>query len=469
MRVDRPTDAPSAKAGFTLIELLAVISIIAILVAILLPAVQRVRAAARSTQSKNNLSEMGVAMKHYEGLGQGNLRADDWEQTLSPFVDDASAIFVDPADDDGSPSYALSSKVVGMGANDDKKIAIVESDHRVIDLDVENCTAGEATITGIPVARHLSTTNALLYGGAVRTFEPTDIDLADTTKEPLVIWWLPDREHGVVCGSVVAITNPNPLPGPSGSEPDSTLTPEPTSEPSGTEPPPTACDPVLQLTFNDLSDLGRDTSGTGHHGVVYGSPQMDTNGVAGAIIFDGYSDYIEIDHHADLMPQTEITITYWIRYDFDKVHTIYAKRTDGNNAGYVAHTPVTTPSGTLTYNFFHIAGSSLPGNWPSTNVTYPAENQWCHIAITYDGTTITTYTNGSVAGTNAPGGAGEVTDAGTTKLRIGRNSYLTAVCSVVGCPPSDAWASLGGSLDDFRIYGCALDADDINAVQGDRQ
>ena len=52
--------------GFTLVELLVVITIIAILVAILLPAVNRVRASARSTQARNNLAQMGKAMKHYE-------------------------------------------------------------------------------------------------------------------------------------------------------------------------------------------------------------------------------------------------------------------------------------------------------------------------------------------------------------------------------------------------------------------
>ncbi len=127
------------RSALTLVELLVVMTILGVLIALLLPAVQQVRAAARRTACQNNLRQLGLAIAQYTNSHDGHfprtshVMDGSWVYTLSPYLEKVDEMRICPEDElrelrleNNGTSYVLNEYLV---------LEVYDRDHQLVSVD----------------------------------------------------------------------------------------------------------------------------------------------------------------------------------------------------------------------------------------------------------------------------------------------------------------------------------------------
>ena len=200
---------------------------------------------------------------------------------------------------------------------------------------------------------------------------------------------------------------------------------------------------VAQYALTASSGTVAMTTNCGPSGVLVGAPVWQNPGLK----FNGTNDYVDCGATLGNDVQSTLTLAAWIKADafVDWAGVI----TKGVNVSPFAMQLWHDGALRFSANWGAPGGGIGGGSWNS-NTKMPT-NQWSHVAVTYDGTTIRFYING-VLDTNQP----------AVTLHFGvANESMTIGADL---PGGDEYFS--GTIRDVRVYGRALSNGEINAVAG---
>jgi hypothetical protein len=198
--------------------------------------------------------------------------------------------------------------------------------------------------------------------------------------------------------------------------------------------------------FGESNSFVHDYSGSGYHGTVFGDSFYNANGkIIGSFEFDGNGDYIAV---GDMPPPSELTLAAWIYpTNIGGFQNIIGKnaRYDGSDREYV----LVMQEDILKFQVFGPAGE-VDEISSSSELIQVVQNQWQHVAATWNGNEIKLFYNGQEIGPE-PVSVGQLND-GTKGLAIAKISV------------EDDNEFFAGRIDEVGVWSRALSNGEISSL-----
>jgi prepilin-type processing-associated H-X9-DG protein/prepilin-type N-terminal cleavage/methylation domain-containing protein len=177
-----------SRTAFTIVELMVVIAIVAVVLGLLMVAVQTVRVRALSTQCQNNLGQIGIALQNYKTTGDPLPKAADLQNKIISFMEGRKDIFACPAST-APTSYGTNICLPNFQPID-HKIAVIDANQTSVPF-----TNGTYDMFPTIVAsRHQRVANALWYDGHVTAYDIGTINPYDPANGAAIVaqYWQPE-------------------------------------------------------------------------------------------------------------------------------------------------------------------------------------------------------------------------------------------------------------------------------------